>query len=139
MGVLLARLLISVFATTLPFLIFTGSHKNQAVGLVMLVPLFGAIPAAVVALLIFRPIELVLDANGMSHWSEIVIPFVSANLIFLSIFLLDLTQSRSLSKAISNTKNAISTKPWLWIGTGLVFGVCWRASYWLFHPERLAA
>jgi len=139
MSLILARIIVGFGLAAAPFAAFAILSRQMHAALVILVPLLGAVPAILGALLIFWPVELWLSGMGLAWAKDIVIPAIGACLVFVTLFLSSLAQSHSLTRAF---KRVFVAKPLstfgVYIGAGFLFGVCWRLTEWLAKFMGLA-
>ena len=54
----------------------------------LIFPFFGAVPAILGALIVFAPLEAVLDARGLGHWKNAAVPLAGASLIFIFVLVM---------------------------------------------------
>jgi hypothetical protein len=123
------RLVMALAIFTSPILLFVMASRSQMGGMLFIVPLFGAIPAAVVAGAMFVPIEKVFLARGLVNW---VTPAVMlAGSLSIVPFMLIMAAGSGLSRPMLRDRvldNNFLLIMVLWIVLGAWWGACWRIS-----------
>ena len=144
MTVIVARLLISLALLASPFalLILANAGRKQANGLMwLIIPFFGGIPAILGALLVFAPLENLLDARGLGHLKDVAIPLAGALLIVIFMVVI-LGTPRKLAKMAARIRQGgfKVIRPMLfWSVLGAVWGALWRLSAWIAMRVGLAS
>jgi hypothetical protein len=140
MGLLLARMVVSVPLFCLPIILFavlSGKPDNM---MFVLFPVFGAIPAIIAALVLFVPLESVLDARGMPQYKNVLVPVAGASVVFIFTLVTGLAAG-SLGTMITRLSTGGSAA-WgayvLWSVLGAVWGLVWRSTEWLAKVVGLA-
>ena len=136
MTLLVARLLISVALLCSPFaLIVIGSVGRRNAGSLMwlLIPFFGGVPAVLGALLVFAPLEGILDARGLGQLKNVAVPLAGALLVVIFV-----VGSFGASGKLSMLRTRISSGGinaigpiLLWSVLGVIWGVLCRLSEWI--------
>ncbi len=126
--ILLARSVVCILLFCVPIILFAAMSRQQNAMLVILVPLFGAIPAIFGALILFAPVEYLLDSFNVSYLKNFVIPAVGGLLIFVFAAVM---APHELPKTLSRglTDGGVVT----WVVLGIVWGVVWRLTDGLAH------
>jgi hypothetical protein len=144
MTLLVARLLISVALLCSPFaLIVIGSvgRRNAGSLIWLLIPFFGGVPAVLGALLVFAPLEGILDARGLGHLKNVAVPLAGALLIV--IFVVGSLGARGklamLRTRIASGGINVIGPMLLWSALGVIWGVLWRLSEWIATRAGIVA
>lgn len=102
-------------------------------GLILLIPIAGAIPAVIGTLLIFMPVEAGLDAIGFGHLNNVAVP--AAGGLFILLFMLVMTSADGTTELfidpLRNDPLNIGGPILFWMVLGVIWGVLWRASAWM--------
>ncbi|MEA3008391.1 MAG: hypothetical protein QOJ91_83 [Sphingomonadales bacterium] len=114
---ILVRLLLSLGLFCGPFLAFAVLSRQQHAGLVLIMPLFGAVPGIMAALILFLPIEVALRGTGLEN---ILVPLAGASLIFL--FTVITQRGVRYRRSGKSGWNGWT----LWSVAGAFWGVIWR-------------
>jgi Ni,Fe-hydrogenase I cytochrome b subunit len=127
-GLTLFRVVVSVVLFCLPFILFiilSGKPDNM---LLLLFPFFGAVPAILSSLLIFSPLETMLDNSKKPHLKNLFIPLAGAAIIFVFMLIVG-TLSGNLGMLLGRM-NSGDANVWgvyaVWSVAGMVWGVIWR-------------
>ena len=107
-----------------PLLLLIASANDPAMGMLLLIPMIGLIPAYIIALILFVPVELLTIKIGHPWLANLVVPLLGALgavlcFIGLAIYWDDL--DIMLRNMASSPEGFI-----FWIGLGVVWGVLWR-------------
>ena len=133
MGLTLARIVVSIVLFCLPFLILVARSRKPDNALFLLFPLFGAIPAIVAALVLFVPIEGLLDARGVPHLKNLLVPLAGASVVFIFTVVMGVVWG-NLGTMISRL-TAGGMAAWggflVWSVLGALWGLVWRSTEWL--------
>lgn len=112
------------------FVIMSGSSDSA---LVLLIPMFGAVPAVIGTFLIFMPIEAGLDAAGLGPLKNVAVP--AAGGLFIVLFVLVMSMGDDtltlLIERLRNDPVNVGGPLLFWMVLGVVWGVLWRASAWM--------
>ena len=135
----LARIIVSVALFCAPFILYVVFSNQSQAGMMLLFPLFGAIPAIVAALILFLPIELLLE-NKNSWLKNILIPLTGASVIFIFMFIM--ARSSYDASRIQNLAVPRYSMEWgiyaIWSVAGATWGVIWRFTEFLAKWTGLA-
>jgi hypothetical protein len=129
-AMILIRLVICVVLFCLPFLGLIMLDGSPDAMIYLLFPIFGAIPGLLAALLVFVPIERLLERRGEEHLKNFAVPAAGALLIF-AIALVVLSFSGDLSVKIARIMGGGLYNLWpflIWSLLGAVWGGLWRLS-----------
>ena len=126
------RLLIGLAIFCAPIVLYVVASRKADNALYLMFPMFGAIPGAIGAALVFVPLEHWLDARGLAHLANWAVPASGATLIVLFV-IVTLTATRRFgvfrSRVARNPAQALA--PLLvWSVLGTLWGAAWRASAW---------
>jgi hypothetical protein len=133
MGLTLARIIVAVVLFCLPFALFIAASRKPDNMMFLLFPLFGAVPAIIFALILFVPVEALLNARGMPGAKNIVIPLLGASLVFLFAIGME-AYSGSLGRFLARITEgglAALAPMLLWSVLGVAWGLIWRSTEWL--------
>lgn len=121
-SLIIARMIVAVVLVCVPILLFVLVSGRPENALWLIFPFFGAVPAIVGALVLFLPVEVLLDSRGLSHWKNMVVPLVG----FLLPIVFMIVMGR---KPFADGNNLI----WLivWGVFGAFWGFAWRGTEWL--------
>ena len=133
MTLLLARLLISAALFVVPFALLALGSKGEHAAMWLLFPIFAAIPGILGALILFAPVEAMLDARGLQSYKNVAVPAAGA-LIAPILFIVMIMASGKVTLALGRLANG-GINGWgpigLWMLLGAVFGMFWRLTAWL--------
>ena len=133
MTLLLVRLLISAAMFSAPFALLAFASKSQNGAMWILFPLVAAVPGVVGALLLFVPVEALLDARGLQSYKNLVVPLAGALIAPIMLVVMATAGGKvalfmeRLSSGGANASGPIV----LWMILGAVFGALWRLTGWL--------
>ena len=140
MGMIVARIIVSVVLFCLPILIFVVLSRKPDNALLLILPLAGAIPAIIAALVLFVPIESYLDARGLGHLKNVAIPLAGATVIFIFMIIMGLAWG-NLGTLLGRLVDG-GVAAWgvflLWSVLGALWGLIWRSTEWLAKWVGLA-
>lgn len=136
----LLRVLLCAVVFTAPvalYIIMSGKKDNL---LLLLFPMIGIIPAVIGALLVFWPLEALLDGTGRPAWKNYFVPIAGACLIIAVVAIvggisgkLAMMLERIASNPVNNGGPIL-----LWMVLGLIWGILWRMSDWALTAGRVA-
>src|SRR3982750_3454061 len=132
MTLLLVRLLISAAMFAAPFALLAFASKSEFGGMWLLFPVFAAVPGVLGALLLFVPVEAVLEARGLQAYKNLAVPAAGA-LIAPILTLVMVTASgkaHMLGRLVSDGVNAWGPLI-MWMVLGAIFGWLWRVTAWV--------
>ena len=98
--------------------------------MLLIFPVFGAIPAILGALCVFAPLETYLDAQALGYLKNVAIPLSGSLLIVLFLLVRCLVSGHFFTQFQRIFASGLK-ETWpvlLWSILGLVWGVCWRIS-----------
>ena len=131
----------ALFCLTLfvaPMLLWVRAQRNRDSALILILPLFGAVPAVLGAWFVFAPIEHGLDASGHPGWKDLAVPAAGSGLIVLFAVLASLTSAHPIAMLRRLfTRQALAAMS-LWMVAGAIWGGLWRLSAWAFAAIGLA-
>ena len=135
MSLTLARIVVSVAIFCAPFLLFVALSSNPDNGLILIVPLFGAIPAIIGALVLFLPAEMLLDRLGLPKLKNIVVPLIGASLIAIFMIVMGAVWGNlSLyGERLLQDPTMFMGVMAVWMVFGAAWGVAWRITEWLAY------
>lgn len=129
----LVRLVISLALLCAPLVLHVLASRKAENAILLMFPMFGAIPGAIGALLVFVPLERYLASHGLAHLTNLLVPASGASLIL--IFVLVVTSaSRRLGTLWTRLRSGgfRAVAPLLvWSVLGVLWGAAWRASAWV--------
>ena len=124
MSLILARIVVSIALFCAPFLLFIALSKGHNAGMILIIPIFGGVPAIIAALLIFWPIEAMLNNAGVGWLKNLAIPLAGCLIAFL-FFLIAGWKFGNLDVVLRNlAKNPGDLLVWSVFGGA--WGVVWR-------------
>ena len=129
---ILARCLAALVLFCAPIVIYIILSGKAESLLYLILPLVAAVPAIILALVLFWPVEMVLDRMGHPAWKNILIPIIGGTLIFVFTLVLGLyggNLEELLQRIASKPDGSRVTTIWVMLGVG--WGIAWRASEWL--------
>ena len=133
MTLLLARLLISAALFAVPFALMAFTSKSAHGGMWILFPLVAVVPGVLGALILFAPVEAMLDAHGLQSYKNVAVPFAGA--LIAPIFLLAMATASGKADVLLGRIASQGANAWgpivLWMFLGAIFGVLWRLTAWL--------
>ena len=133
MTLLLVRLLISAAMFSAPFALMAFASKSQHGAMWILFPLFAAVPGVVGALLLFVPIEAILESRGLHSFKNVFVPLAGA--LIAPILLIVTTTASGKLGLVAERFSSAGVNAWgpivLWMVLGAVFGALWRLTAWL--------
>lgn len=133
MLLILARIVVSVVLFCAPFVAFIAASGAPEMGIILIFPMIGAIPAILAAVLLFVPAEWLCDRIGARWLKNIVVPMLGATLIyFVAAYLManDFSvgaQSPDLFGKLRENFGATA----FWMALGAAWGVVWRLTDWI--------
>ena len=140
MGMIVARIIVSVVLFCLPILIFVVLSRKPDNALYLIFPLVGAIPAIVAALVLFVPLESYLDGRGLGHLKNVFVPLAGATVIF--IFMIVMGAVWGNPKTMMDKLAHGGVHAWgaflVWSVLGALWGLVWRSTEWLAKWVGLA-
>jgi hypothetical protein len=131
--VIVARVLICLMLFCLPFVLYIAASGQPDAGMILVFPVFGAIPAILGALLIFVPVETYLDRRGLGHLKNKAIPLAGALLIAVFMIVMWGIKGRLLELVarVSTGDIGIVGPILLWSVLGAIWGALWRVTAWI--------
>ncbi len=132
MLVILARIVVSVVLFCAPFFAFIAASGAPEMGIILIFPLMGAIPAIIAALLLFVPAEWLCDRIGAPWLKNLVVPLLGAVVIFAvdaGFAFYDPMYRPILGKLGDNPGALIGLL--FWAALGAAWGVVWRLTDWI--------
>jgi hypothetical protein len=133
----LIRLAILVALFCGPFLLFVLlNRRNGNAGMVLVVLFFFTLPVALGALVIYAPLERLLDARGLGHVKNLAVPLLSAAVmaVLAMLFLLVMDAFDKAHVVPGQDARTIADRlpgiAQLGAVLGAVGGVLWRFSDW---------
>ena len=133
MSLLAVRLLISAAMFTAPFALLAFGSKRTHSDMWLLFPLFAAVPGVLGALILFAPLEALLDSRGMQISKNFAVP--AAGALIAPILLLVMTAKSGKLRLVLSRYSKDGRKAWgplvLWMVLGAIFGVMWRSTEWI--------
>jgi hypothetical protein len=131
MGMIVARIIVSVVLFCLPILIFVILSRKPDNALYLIFPMFGAIPAIVAALVLFVPIESYLDGRGLGHLKNLAIPLAGATVVFIFTVVMGVVWGNLTTMLGKLASGGVAT--WgaflLWSVLGALWGLVWLAKW----------
>ena len=121
----------ALFCLTLfvaPMVLWVRAQCNRDSALVLILPLFGAVPAVLGAWFVFAPIEHGLDASGHPGWKDVVVPAAGSGLIVLFAVLASLTNAQPVATLRHLFTLQAFAAMSLWMVAGAIWGGLWRLS-----------
>jgi hypothetical protein len=130
---ILIRVLVCLALFCLPFLVLIVLEGRPEALIYLMFPMFGAIPGILAALLIFAPLEWLLDRRGLGRLKNIAIPLAGALLIFVVALVIgSLSGKLGLMLDRITTGGANVVAPFLvWSVLGALWGGLWRFTAWV--------
>ena len=129
----LVRLVISLVIFCAPIVLYVIASRKADNALYLIFPMFGAIPGAIGAVLVFVPIESYLQTRGLAHLADRLVPASGATLIVIFTLVMLGTSGgfgRFWRRLVAGGMNAVA--PLLvWAVIGVLWGAAWRASAWV--------
>jgi len=133
MTLLLVRLLISAAMFSAPFALMAFASKSQHGAMWILFPLFAVVPGVVGALVLFVPIEAILESRGLHSYKNAFVPLAGA--LIAPILLVVTTAASGKIGLVVERYSSAGVNAWgpivLWMVLGAVFGALWRLTAWL--------
>ena len=133
MTLLVVRLLISAAIFAAPFALMAVASKSEHGAMWILFPIFAAVPGMLGALILFAPIEALLDARGLHSYKNLAVP--AAGALIAAIFFLVMTMASGKTDVMLGRIASQGVNAWgpivLWMILGALFGVFWRLTAWL--------
>ena len=128
-----ARLVICVLLFCLPFLLPILASRKPEAGLMLMFPLFGAIPAAISALILFVPVENWLDRHDLAHLKNIAVPAAGSIIVVGFMLVVGLLKRKPFwfVGRIREKGLAMIVPVLIWSLLGTVWGGLWRLSDWM--------
>lgn len=121
----MVRIALSCILLWLPFILITILNTDPNYGLILIFPFVGTIPAIIVAILIFMPVEYLLDKRGMAFHKNIVVPVLGA----LSVVIWKLFWAMPYLFSSEPINKNIPAASWggmeIVIGGGFAWGIIW--------------
>ena len=132
MTLILARCVAAVVLYCAPIIVYMAGSKKADSAILLIFPVIAAIPAVALALLLFWPVELLLDRLGHPALKNILIPVIGGTLIYVFTLLLGLYDGNlgELLRKVANKPDGHRVTMF-WVALGVVWGIAWRASEWL--------
>ena len=133
MTLLLVRLLISAAMFSVPFALLAFASKSENGALWLLFPLVAAVTGVVGALLLFVPVEALLDSRGLQSYKNLFVPLSGA--LIAPILLVVMTVASGKVALFMERLSSGGVNAWgpivMWMMLGAVFGALWRLTSWL--------
>lgn len=127
---IVVRLLVAFAMVCLPIVLLVAASRRAENLIFLIFPIVGGIPAALGALLIFAPLERLLEARGLGHLQNVAIPLAGGLLIVVFLFVA-LALSGKLARLparLARAPGSVVGALVLWSVLGAAWGVLWRVS-----------
>lgn len=113
---------IALFVVLFGLLIY--STGDQSMGIMMLLPMIGLVPALVIALVLFVPIEALCARMNVRWLANFVVPAMGALGAVLALLAIAINHDSLdvMARNLSQNPNGF----WFWIIAGVIWGVLWR-------------
>jgi hypothetical protein len=123
-----ARLAIGLILLWLPFILSTIISTDPNAGLILMLPFFFTIPAVIVALLIFAPLDRFLKGRGADAQSRILIPVSGMSSVVAFKLFVSAPYLFSNKPGVENIPAASWNGMGFMILGGLAWGIVWLLS-----------
>lgn len=124
----LIRIAICALLACLPFVLMVAFSRRPEMGMVLVIPFFGMVPAVVGALIVFLPIELYLSARGTPALSNVAVP--AAGALLIALFTLAMSAASGnlglIAGRIASGSNQVIGPMLFWSVLGVIWGLLWR-------------
>ena len=130
---ILIRIVVCIVLFCLPVVALIALDGRPEAMIYLMFPMFGAIPAILGALLVFVPIEWLLDRYGLGRLKNIAVPIAGALLIFLFALIM-VAPSGKLGLLVNRLAGGgmVELAPFmLWSVLGAFWGGLWRLTAWI--------
>ena len=130
MSLLFVRMCISAAIFAVPFMLLMLVSGGAYGGLWLLFPLVAAIPGALGAMILFAPMEALLDACRLPALKNLAVPLLGALIapaLLVFFHFLDGKEGSLIERLTSGGINVWGPIV-LWMVLGVIFGVLWRLS-----------
>nr|WP_137677987.1 hypothetical protein [Parerythrobacter lutipelagi] len=120
----LARCFVCILLFCAPLLAMMASSGDPAMGMLLLIPMIGLIPALIMALLLFVPVEALTGRMGLRWLANVLVPIMGV--VGAGLCLLVLAAALGASDAMARN---FAQQPWafyFWLAMGALWGVVWR-------------
>ena len=136
---LVLRALLYAALVCLPFVLLAFGQRRREHGLMwLLFPVFWGVPLVLGALVVFAPLERVLDARGLGHLKDAGVPLAGAALV---VVVLALVAIRAAASANPHVRRRVAdrfarhpVRQVLYVAAGAVpgalAGALWRLTDW---------
>ena len=130
---ILIRVMVCIALFCVPFFVLIALEGRPEALIYLMFPMFGAIPGILGALLVFAPLEWLLDLLGLGRLKNVAIPLAGALLIFvLALVMASLSGKPELMLGRLMTGGANVAAPFLvWSALGALWGALWRFTDWI--------
>lgn len=120
----LSRCLACIALFVVPFGLLIYSTGDQSMGIMMLLPMIGLVPALVIALVLFVPIEALCARMNMRWLANFAVPAMGALGAVLALLAIAIYHNSLdvMARNLSQSPNGF----WFWIIAGVIWGVLWR-------------
>ena len=139
MSLILARVVVSIILFCLPVFLFVIASRRRGNALYLLFPMFGAVPAILGALILFVPLEMTLEAQGLAEFKNPLVPLAGALIVFIFAFVMDALGGKPGASFVRLARGGMST--WggflVWSVLGAIWGGIWRSTEWLARISGL--
>ncbi|MCK0127958.1 hypothetical protein [Erythrobacter sp. F6033] len=132
----LARCVACTLFFCAPIVLIVATASEPATALLLLVPILGLIPAYIIALILFVPVEGLMQRRGIGWLSNLAVPFMGAVGALLSFVVLGAFWGE-LDVMLRN----LARDPYafgFWIFLGVVWGFLWRLTALVRHIPMVA-
>ena len=127
---IVVRLLLCFAMVCVPIVLLVAASRKAENLIYLMFPIVGGIPAALTALLVFAPLERVLQARGLAHVQNVAIPLAGA-LAVVAGLLVSLAASGKLARLPARIARDPANVLGAMLGTslaGAAWGALWRLS-----------
>jgi hypothetical protein len=137
--IILVRIAVCFALFCAPLLFYVIASRKPENALWFLFPMFGGVPAILGALLVFVPLEGLLQARGLGHLKNVAVPLSGSLFVLIFLFVSCVVSGHFFTrlKRILNGGSQMTVSLLFWSFLGVLWGVSWRLSDWAVRSVGL--